>query len=58
MGEEERGALADFRRHASLEVHRQIGMEFAAYEASRADGHGIDQSDKDPETYIDKQRYR
>ncbi len=54
MGEEERGALADFRRHAPLSLRRQIGLELAAYEASRAGGHGIDRSDKDPDTYIDK----
>ncbi|PZS18181.1 MAG: cation-binding protein [Acidimicrobiales bacterium] len=56
MGEEERGALADFRRNAPLEIRRQIGLEFAAYEASRASGHDIDRSDKDPETYIDEHR--
>ncbi len=56
MGEEERGALADFRRNAPLEVRRQIGLEFAAYEASRAGGHGIDRSDKDPDTYIAENR--
>lgn len=54
MGEEERGALADFRRHAPLDVRRQIGLAFAAYEASRAGGHGIDRSDKDPGTFIEE----
>lgn len=52
MGEEERGALADFRRNAPYDVRRQIGLDFAAYEASRAGGQGIDRSDKDPQTYI------
>ena len=52
MGEEERGALADFRRRAPLELRRQLGLEFAAFEASRAGGHHIDRSDKDPDTYI------
>jgi len=53
MGEEERGALADFRRRAPLDLRRQLGLEFAAYEASRAGGHGIDRSDKDPDAYIE-----
>lgn len=54
IGEEERGALADFRRSASLEVRRQIGLEFAAYEASHAGGRNIDKVDKDPEAYIEE----
>lgn len=56
MGEEERGALADFRRRAPLDTRRQIGLEFAAYEASRAAGQGIDRADKDPATFIDQHR--
>lgn len=52
--EEERGALADFRRRAPLDLRRQLGLEFAAYEASRAGGHHIDRSDKDPDTYIEE----
>lgn len=33
MGEEERGALAEFRRHASLEERQALGPRFAAFEA-------------------------
>ncbi|PZS16998.1 MAG: cation-binding protein [Acidimicrobiales bacterium] len=53
MGEEERGALADIRRGAPLALRRQLGLEFAAYEASRAGGQHIDRSDKDPDIYIE-----
>ncbi|MGH9073845.1 MAG: hemerythrin domain-containing protein [Acidimicrobiales bacterium] len=52
MGEEERGALADFRRNAPLELRREIGLGFAAFEAAHASGRGVDRSDKDPVAYI------
>ena len=52
MGEEERGALADFRRHASLEERRRLGLRFAAYEADHAGDHDLDLADKDADTYI------
>lgn len=50
MGEEERESLADFRRHADLQVRHDIGVAFAAFEAQHAGG--IDAKDKDPEIYI------
>ena len=50
MAEEERGPLADFRRHASLEDRHRIGVAFAAFEASHAAG--VDSEDHDPEAYV------
>jgi hypothetical protein len=54
MGEEERGALADFRRRAPLELRRQLGLEFAAYGASGVSASEIDGTDKDPDAYIEE----
>jgi hypothetical protein len=50
MGEEEREALADFRRHASLQVRHDLAVEFAAFEAAHASGVSAD--DKDPARYV------
>ena len=50
MGEEEREALADFRRHASLRVRHELGVQFAAYEAAHAAG--VPLEDKDPDRYV------
>lgn len=50
MGEEEREALADFRRHADLTVRHDIAVAFAAFEAEHAGG--ITSHDKDPKRYV------
>ena len=50
MGEEEREALADFRRHASHDLRHEIGVAFAAYEAAHAGG--VPVRDKDPKRYV------
>ena len=50
MGEEEREALADFRRHASLRARHELGVQFAAYEAAHAAG--VPLEDKDPDRYV------
>ena len=36
MAEEEREALADFRRHADPQARHELGIEFAVYEAAHA----------------------
>ena len=51
MGEEERGALADFRTHADQELREQLGAEFVSYKAEHAGGR-LHPSDKDPEGYV------
>ena len=51
MGEEEREALADFRRHASLQVRHDLAVEFAAFEAAHAPGAAA--ADKDPARYVE-----
>ncbi len=50
MAEEERGALADFRKSASLQERHDLAVQFAGFEASHAGG--ITTKDKDPEQYV------
>lgn len=50
MGEEEHEGLADFRRHADLELRHRIAVTFAAYEAEHVDG--VPVVDKDPKAYV------
>jgi hypothetical protein len=52
MAEEEREGLTDFRRHASLETRHELGVAFAAFEASHVTG--VEPVDKDPQEYIDE----
>ncbi len=51
MAEEEREGLTDFRRNASLQTRHELGVAFAAFEASHVTG--VEPLDKDPEEYID-----
>jgi hypothetical protein len=50
MGEEEREALADFRRHASLQARHELAVQFAVYEAAHAGGVRLE--DQDPDRYV------
>lgn len=50
MAEEEREALADFRRHASLETRHDLAVEFAVYEAAHTSG--VPMADRDPDRYV------
>jgi hypothetical protein len=52
MAEEEREGLTDFRRHASVQERHDLGVAFAAFEASHVSG--VTPEDKDPEEYIDE----
>ncbi|MGB7817211.1 MAG: hemerythrin domain-containing protein [Ornithinibacter sp.] len=52
MGEEERESLADFRRHASLQLRHDLAVQFAAFEAEHAGG--IRAHDLDVDDYIEK----
>jgi hypothetical protein len=54
MGEEERQALADFRRHTDDSVRRELGVRFAAFEARHSNG--IRSEAKDPDRYIEQHR--
>ncbi|MFC0458645.1 hemerythrin domain-containing protein [Arthrobacter liuii] len=50
MAEEEREGLTDFRQHASLELRHRLGLSFAVFESSHADG--IKPQDISPEEYV------
>ena len=52
MGEEERGALADFRANTSPEQRGELGARFERYKDEQAGGRGVDTEDKDPDDYI------
>ena len=50
MGEEEREALADFRRHASVQARHDLALRFAVFEAEHF--RGVDAVDRDPKEYV------
>ena len=50
MGEEERQALADFRRHADLRTRHDLGTAFLAFESTHAGG--VESEDEDAEQYV------
>ncbi|MGN6331214.1 MAG: hemerythrin domain-containing protein [Motilibacteraceae bacterium] len=50
MAEEEREALADFRRHADLRTRHEIGLAFRVYEAQHYQG--ITPEDHDPKAWV------
>ncbi|WP_126172403.1 hemerythrin domain-containing protein [Altericroceibacterium xinjiangense] len=52
MAEEERQALTDFRRNASLQDRHELAVRFLGYRYGNAGG--IDAQDKDAEQYIAK----
>jgi hypothetical protein len=56
MAEEEREALADFRRQASPQVRHDLGVEFAVYEAAHAGG--VPLTDEDPDLYAEEHEAR
>lgn len=53
MGEEERESLADFRRHADLDLRHSLGLSFVVFEAQHA--HGVSAQNIDPSRYIERQ---
>lgn len=55
MAEEERQDLADFRRHNDLQTRHAIAVEFVRFESLRA-AQGVKPADKDPETFVEKNR--
>ncbi len=50
MAEEEREGLTDFRRHAGLQTRHDLGVAFAAFEATHVSG--VKAVDKNPKDYI------
>lgn len=56
MAEEERGALADFRRNATDAMRDKLGKQWLSFYAQHPGGHGVSSTDKDPEDYIEEHR--
>ena len=52
MAEEERGALADLRRHVGSSARDELGARWLRFAAEHAGGRDVDTSDKDVDTYI------
>ncbi len=47
MGEEQRQALVDFRRHTAVATRDELEAAFAVFKAQHADG--VDSRDEEPE---------
>ncbi|HZZ47455.1 MAG TPA: hemerythrin domain-containing protein [Pseudonocardia sp.] len=52
MAEEEREALADFRRNSPKELRTELGERFTRYKIEHPESSDVDTSDIDPEEYI------
>jgi hypothetical protein len=50
MAEEERQALADFRRHSPVEERHRLGIQFLAFVSAHL--MGVKPVDKDPDAYV------
>ena len=53
MGEEERDALSDFRRHASIGLREALGRQYSEFMAAHPTTEGLRIADRDPQTYVD-----
>ncbi len=53
LDEEEREALPDFIKSASLQLRHELAMKWLRFYATHPDGRGIDDSDRDVEEYIE-----
>ncbi|AFM19912.1 hypothetical protein Mycch_5227 [Mycolicibacterium chubuense NBB4] len=54
LDEEEREAMPDFIKSASLELRHELGMKWLRFYAEHDTSRGIDTADKDSDEYIDK----
>ncbi len=54
LDEEEREALPDFIKSASLELRHELGMQWLQFYARHDSTEGIDNADKDAEEYLDE----
>jgi hypothetical protein len=53
LDEEEREALPDFVKSASLELRHELAMKWLRFYHQHPAGRGVDTSDKDPDAYIE-----
>jgi Hemerythrin HHE cation binding domain len=54
LDEEEREAMPDFIKSASLQLRHELGMQWLSFYAERATITGVDKSDKDADEYIEQ----
>jgi hypothetical protein len=54
LDEEEREAMPDFIKSASLELRHELGMQWLRFYADHEHSTGIDDRDKDADTYIEQ----
>ena len=54
LDEEEREALPDFIKSATLEQRHDLAMQWLRFYAAHTAGRGVDDSDKDPAAYIEE----
>jgi hypothetical protein len=52
LDEEEREAIPDFIKSATLDLRHDLAMKWLAFYRDHAAGKGVDESDKDPDAYI------
>lgn len=53
LDEEEREAMPDFIKSASLELRHELGMQWLRFYADHPAGQGIDHGDRDADDYIE-----
>jgi hypothetical protein len=58
LDEEEREAMPDFIKSASLELRHQLGMQWLQFYAEHDTTQGIDNRDKDADEYIERHSAR
>jgi hypothetical protein len=58
LDEEEREAMPDFIKSASLELRHQLGMQWLQFYAEHDTTQGIDNRDKDADDYIERHSAR
>ncbi len=54
LDEEEREAMPDFIKSASLELRHELAMQWLAFYAAHQAGKDVDTSDRDPDDYIER----
>jgi hypothetical protein len=54
LDEEEREAMPDFIKSASLQLRHELAMQWLRFYADHPEGRGIDDSDRDVEEYIEE----
>lgn len=54
LDEEEREAMPDFIKSATLDLRHELGMKWLEFYSKHQAGKGITGDDKDPETYIEQ----